>query len=443
MSQFYDQQQGLQDSTTDLTAGGIEQAQECIYSFFLRIVKSYSNEQILKQFECLFIKYEETDDLQPYNSLGEIIFYNRQDAFKNTLIRCCYILNNNWAINGNIKSCHQLADLFLCESIHTSTRIYKLKKLREWLNRFVCSEEYVNLRALLERTKIHRDHQNWSERFSSYLLVSECIDSSKPLEQRQYMQVLAKRIKKQFKFNLAMYTARINSHINTASQQLNPTNLGDGALLLIKRVLNKQGEDNFKSVAIRFNHQIQSLTFKEFKSKFFTYLGFSLDHLELSLVKNPKVVQKFRNFQEHQDDEIMTLSLLYVTCNRALKYLLIDEHRHPSDILEASLDTNNLLSPIIMLLKIVLLCSKSRLYLEIYIADLIKFYSKYSEEECRPFINFLDILNVTLAIFDEDTDYSLVKIKKDINNEDELVDEDLTNYRIFSQTRGIKYLRHQ
>ena len=438
MSQFYDQQpeeRFLDSAITDLTSGGVEKSQECIYSFFLKIIKTYSSEQILNQFECLFIKYEETDDPEPYNALGEIIFYKKQNEFKNTLVRCCYILNNNWAITGNIKACHQLADLFLCESIHAPTRIYKLKKLREWLNTFTYSEEYANLRALLSRTKTHQDQQNWSERFSSYLLVSECIDPSKPLEQRQYMQVLAKRMKKQFKFSLAMYTAKISSQVNANSQQLNPTNLGDNALLLIKRVLNKQGEESFKSIANKLNRQIQTVTFGEFKPIFFNYLGLSLDDFDVPTNKSLKVIQKFQNFQEHQNKHIMTLSLLYVTCNRTLKYLLIDEHHHPSDILQSSLESNNLLNPIIMLLKTVLLCSKSRLYLEIYVADLVKFYSKYSEEECRSFINFLDILNVTLAIFDEDTDYSLVKVKKDMDNEEDLVDEDLNNYRIFSQTR--------
>ena len=41
-------------------------------------------------------------------------------------------------------------------------------------------------------------------------------------------------------------------------------------------------------------------------------------------------------------------------------------------------------------------------------------------------------MNVTLAIFDEDTDYSLIKMK---NADNDLVDINLENYRVFSQLK--------
>ncbi|MFN5925849.1 MAG: hypothetical protein ACK466_19180, partial [Pseudanabaena sp.] len=79
-------------------------------------------------------------------------------------------------------------------------------------------------------------------------------------------------------------------------------------------------------------------------------------------------------------------------------------------------------------------------YLESYIAELIKFYSSYDEVECRCFIVFLDMLNVTLAIFDKDTDYSLVKMK---NLENDFTDISLENYRIFSQSKSLENLISQ
>ena len=115
-----------------------------------------------------------------------------------------------------------------------------------------------------------------------------------------------------------------------------------------------------------------------------------------------------------------------------MQYLLLNERRNPSVFLQLSLESNNFLNPVILLLKIVLVFPNSRLHLEGYIAELIKFYSSYDEIECRAFINFLDVLNVTLAIFDEDTDYSLIKMK---NIENDFPDIDLENYRIFSQSK--------
>ena len=117
-----------------------------------------------------------------------------------------------------------------------------------------------------------------------------------------------------------------------------------------------------------------------------------------------------------------------------MQYLLLSERRKPSEFLQLSLEYDNFLNPIILLLKIVLIQPHIRFYLEGYVADLIKFYSVYEETECQAFINFLDVLNVTLAIFDEDTDYSLIKMK---NIENDLTDVNLDNYRVFSQLKRI------
>jgi len=436
MAQFYNQYESehLQEQVIDITSGSLEQAQQHIYNFFLAIIKHYQADDILNQFERLFINYEEIDNINAYNALGEIIFYSKEDEFKNTLLRCCYILNNNWALNGNISACQKLVDLFLSHSISIPTRIYKLKKLRQWLQNFVKSEEYQTLRSLSGRSGVYKSYHNWSERFSSYLLVSEYTDFNKPPEQRQYAETWARKIKKQFKFDLALYTARIESKAGSASQRQNPTTLGDGVLILIKKVLNKHGNEDLRAIAKRLRDRIDDITFAEFKDYLLDYLGISRDDLEIPEIMRLTVVQKFRHFQEHQNAQFMTLSMLHVACNRVLQYLLLNERRQPSELLQLSLEGNNFLGYVVLLLKVVLICPKSRLYLESYIAELIKFYSNYDEVECRYFISFLDVLNVTLAIFDEDTDYSLVKMK---NLENDFPDVNLDNYRVFSQSKRL------
>lgn len=438
MAQFYNPHQSDRfiEQVSDTTDSSIDKAQKNIYDFFLRIIKQSKTEEILNQFNKLFIEYEEVDDIHAYYALGEIIFHDRERDFKHTLIRCCYILNNNWAINGNISACQQLVDLFSADSIVLPTKIYKLKKLREWLQQFLQSSEYNTLRSLSGRSGIHRKYHNWSERFSSYLLISEYADASKPLEQRQYAETLARKIKKQFKFDLAMYTARLDSKLGANPQRQNPTNLGDGVLILIKRVLNKQGNESYQNAAKTFYNQVYNLNFLEFKQSLLSYLGIIQNNLEVSEVINQTVIQRLMHFQEHRHEEEMSLSLLHVTCNRILQYLLLNKRRHPSEFLQLSLECNNLLNLVILLLKTVLIYPNIRFYLESYVAELIKFYSSYEETECRTFINFLDILNVTLAIFDEDINYSLIKMN---NVEQDEQDINLENYRVFSQLKKLTH----
>lgn len=424
----------------DITAISIDKAQQHIYDFFLEIIKHCQADEILEQFNRLFIQYEEISNITAYYALGEIIFHDREDEFKHTILRCCYILNNNWALNGNLNACQQLVDLFLSNSIGVPTRIHKLKKLREWLQDFVKSDEYNTLRSISGRPGIRKIYHDWCDRFSSYLLISEYTDFNKSAEQRQYAETMSRKIKKQFKFDLAMYTARIDSKSDLNSQRHNPTTLGDGVLILIKRVLNKQGHEGLRTVAKRFRSQVKDMTVADFKENLLTYLGISQDRLEIPEVIRLTIVEKIEHFQEHQNDQFMTSSLLYVGCNRILQYILLNERRHPSDFLQLSLENNNFLNPVILLLKVVLLFPKSRLYLENYIAELIRFYSNYDESECRSFITFLDVLNVTLAIFDEDTDYSLVRMK---NIENDISDANLENYRVFSQSKKLSDLHNQ
>jgi hypothetical protein len=433
MEQFYNQYESeyFQEEVTDITSGSLEKAQQHIYSFFLTIIKHYQVEDILRQFERLFINYGEIDNVEVYNALGEIIFYNKEYEFKNILLRCCYILNNNWALNGNISACQKLVDLFLS---------HKLKKLRQWLQNFIQSDEYKTLRSLSGRSGVNKNYHNWSERFSSYLLISEYTDFNKSTEQRQYAGTLARKIKKQFKFDLALYTARIESKTGSASQRQNPTTLGDGVLILIKKILNKRGNEDLRSLAKRFRAQVDDVTFAEFKDYLLDYLGISRNDFEIPEIMRLTVVQKFSRFHEHQNDQFMTVNLFNVACNQVLRYLLLNKRRQPSELLQLSLESNNLLRYVVLLLKVVLICPKSRLYLESYIAELIKFYSSYDEVECRCFIVFLDMLNVTLAIFDKDTDYSLVKMK---NLENDFTDISLENYRIFSQSKSLENLISQ
>ncbi len=465
------------DDTPSITAGDIDKAQQCIYKFFLEIIKTHSDNEILDQFNRLFIRYEPIDSHEAYSALGQIIFYNKEDDFNYTILRCCYILNNNWIVNRNIRACQQLVDLFLSNFISTPTKIFKLNTLKQWLQKFVQSAEYNKLRSLSGRPAIYRSYDNWAERFSTYILASEYNDPTKPVEQRRYAENLSRKLKKQFKFDLALYTAKIDAR-GSNSQLKNPTSLGDGVLNLIKRVLNKQGNQNFRNIAQNLYKQTTYLSFGEFKDKLLDYLGISADSSDPSNLKET-ILYKLITLLEHQDDQQMTMSLLNITCNRLLRHILLDDHRHPSRFLQSALDSQNFLGSIIILLKIVLLFPDSRRYLEGYVAELLKFFSAYSEEECSDFINFLDVLNVTLAIFDDDTDYCLIKMnstniqqgnqnlnnnhndnycanlnnipnghqnKKSIHDSDNLTDinqdVDFTNYRIFSQSKNPNNLQH-
>ncbi|MEE3716874.1 hypothetical protein V2H45_08970 [Tumidithrix elongata RA019] len=433
------------EEITELQTGSIEQIQQRIYGFFLEIVRRYTPEQVIHQFENLFIRYEQVDDPVTFRSLGQIIFFNQETEFRNTLLRCCYILINNWRITSNYRYTHLLIGLFSDPSIAQPTKTTKLKTLRIWLQNFVNSPDYQSLLLFLGRpSSSSQSKTNWSDRFTSYLLTSQYADLSKPVEQRQIADALSRKIKKQFKFDLAMYTARLgrktasagtdlqsNSRLSSQSKpQENPTSLGDSILNLVKTILTRQGSTSYKNLAHQFLEQLKGVTFQEFKQKFLEYLDLPNYDAEISELFQFGFVEKITQFHTSCDRQIVMFGLIQTTCKRAIQLLTIDEQKNPSDLFYFLLTRDNPMPLVIMLLKIILLRRESRLHLETCIAELIKFYSQYPEDECRGFVNFLDILNVTLAIYEDDTDYSIVRMTE--SSETTTDESDTDDYRVFS-----------
>ncbi len=90
------------------------------------------------------------------------------------------------------------------------------------------------------------------------------------------------------------------------------------------------------------------------------------------------------------------------------------------------------LTLVIILLKIILICNNSRRHLETRIAHLIRFYENYPEDECKGVINFMEIFNITFAIYAENVEYNLIKMEEEESSNPQL---NLDGYRVFSQMK--------
>ncbi len=72
-------------------------------------------------------------------------------------------------------------------------------------------------------------------------------------------------------------------------------------------------------------------------------------------------------------------------------------------------------------------------HLESRLANLIRYYDQYSEAECQCFINFIEIFNITFAIYAENVEYNLIKIED--NEKVHEVEFDPNAYHVFSQLK--------
>jgi hypothetical protein len=294
--------------------------------------------------------------------------------------------------------------------------------LKLWRGNFVHSQDYKELKIFISKFD-NQDH--WSDRYSSYLLVEQSVDARKPRQQREAARTRCEQLKEQFKFDLAMYTARCPLADSQQNTSPNPTILGDQVVHLIQKILQKRGSFSYTSLANIFLNQTQGICYSDFKQSLLNYLLFSLDNQSLSNTIKTQLSKQLEFLYENYQEKNWDNHLLLRTCNRVIEYLTTTNHKNPSSLFIVLATHDNALTLAILLLKIVLLCPSSYTHLECCIAKLIQHYESLPESDCKWLINFLEVIKVTLTIYADNVQFSLVNMS----------DQNSDTYRIFSQIR--------
>ncbi|MBD1850844.1 hypothetical protein [Leptolyngbya sp. FACHB-711] len=410
----------------------VQQAQQIVYDYLLNIVKSWMPGDVLTEFKHLFIHHSQAANTEVLICLHKIIFLNAKQEFCYTLKRACYILINNWDVRRNHELIQQLIELFSDSILDRPSISPTLKRLHQWLREFAASTDFQELKLYVER--YDQQKQNWTHHFASYLLASQFANLNNSIEQRQAACKLSRQLREQFKFDLARYTALSQSSISVQRLK-NPTGLGDRVLHLIKRIVLRRGSFSYSNIARIFIGQIQGLSYQEFKQSLLEYLTFSLDHPQFVQTLQEHLAEKLVPLYGDRDNQPITSALLMRTANRMIDYLLTENGEEPSALFILLLSRGNALLLVIVLLKIVLVCRYVRVHLETRIAEIIRYYKQYPEEECRQVIDFLEILHITLTIYTENVQYTLVNMNQAqrYTGRYSVPQPNLETYRIFSQ----------
>ncbi|QMS87366.1 hypothetical protein HUN01_07145 [Nostoc edaphicum CCNP1411] len=410
----------------------VQIAQEEVYSFFVEIVKKLSPEDVLREFKGLFIDGLDSEDSDYIPGIYSIFLDDNEQELYNTLKRCCYIIVNNWKSNRKDKYIQELVNLFVNENLKIKTNNHPVVKIcKNWIENFVNSKDYQELK--LFATKYEESSRgHWANRYTSYLLIDQSVNKNNPIEQQEAARRLSKQIKDKFKFELAMYIARSQSAVSSTTRYKNPSVLGDQALRLIKAIVLKRGVFSHENIAHIFIKQTQNQTLEEFKINLEKYLFFSVENQESVESWRQKFADNLSLWKKNYNQEIMTKELFLRTCNRVIDCLTIENGKEPSSLFILLINQGHSLTLVIILLKIILICKNSRRHLETRIAHLIRFYEKYSEEECKGVINFMEIFNITFAIYAENVEYNLIKMEEEQSSNPQL---NLDGYRVFSQMK--------
>ncbi|MFH7244773.1 MAG: hypothetical protein ACHWZW_18210 [Spirulina sp.] len=415
----------------------LPQAQQILYDFLLDVVKHWPPEDALTEFRHLFIHHSESVSEQAVPALHVILFANNEAEFRNTIKRCCYILVNNWEVARQFDYIQALVDVFEDPLLQRRTFSPTLRRLRSWTQNFISSQDFEDLKLFAARITGDRTINrpgDWVNRYTSYLLVPQYVDEANPIEQRQAAKALSRRLKDKFKFDLALYTAHSQSGLPRRTTVQNPTTLGDSVLRLIKAIVAKRGEFSYHNLARLFLEQTKDTSYANFKAMLPKYLLYTVSSNPVSKPIRDHLQTRLSTLYPEANTDLLDASLLLRTSNRMIDYLMTEDRISPSPLFSLVLSQGNALTLAIVLLKLVLISRSSQIYLEVRIADLIRYYEQFPTEDCQWVIHFLEVFRVTFAIYTENIEYNLVQIQSASPN-DGSVDplDDLSSFRIFSQ----------
>ncbi|MGB7521379.1 MAG: hypothetical protein WA896_17255 [Spirulinaceae cyanobacterium] len=407
----------------------IDLAQAYIYSFFLTLVNEKEPAKVLKEFQLLFFDYYATEEnSEAVSALAEILFANDEEAFLNTIKRCCYILINNWERDREKEAIQKFVQAFLNEDFDQEPTNQVTSRLDAWLKHFVESKYFAEIN-ILKTSQAEPKTEHWSKRYNSYLLVNQYLNTNNSAEQREAAKLLSQELRNKFKFDLAMYTARSEASHTTEDNAENPTNLGKEALQLIKKVLAKQKHFDYDKLANIFNKQIPGLRYRSFKTYLANYLLYTLEGEKTTKAIRNQLNKKLDFLYEEYDDCFLDDSLILRSCNRVIDYLTLESENSPGEIFILLMSQEDRLSLVIIMLKLILFCPYSRTHLETRVGELIEYYNDFPEADCKWLVHFFDIFQIIFTIFaDSEVEYNLIKVKEDPGFS-------LDSYRIFSMYR--------
>ncbi|MEL6249240.1 MAG: hypothetical protein AAFR15_14670 [Cyanobacteria bacterium J06627_15] len=412
----------------------IQSAQQRVYDFFLESVKTDPAAEVLATFRRLFVDYTQSTESDLPVALYTLVIKNNPQEFQFTLKRICYILINNWGLQRNVEAIRELIKTFEDRTLLRPGLSVVLKRLRGWMRAFVNSDDFKGLKLFAAR---YDETKHWSEHYTSYLLVPQYLNLENPLEQREAARTLSIELKEQFRFDLAMYTARSQFNLLTQSSP-NPTLLGEAALNLVKLLLVKPGRFSYPNLANLFRQQVRNLAYQDYKRALLHYLAFALPRAPVSVALRQRLPEPVLNLYPRHNGERVDDAIALRTCNRVIDMLTTEDRQQPSRLFNLVLAQGNPLVLVILLLKVALYCPNVQAHLELRIADLIRYYEKLSQTDCNWVINFFEVFRVTFSVYAETTRYNLVQIRQE--SEQGAMPVDLDAYRVFSQRRqGLIY----
>ncbi len=405
-----------------------QEEEQLLYNHWLELVQVEQPIELIDRFRTLFIHGNGYGDRTIAEALEKIAAspYAQQE-FKYILNRCCHILINRWQTYPSKQAAiPELIALFEeAPKILGYSRSLAAHSIPKLVNQFTESEQYLTLQRLAKViTHSNEDSSNSKTPATLALgtliprypyLYKHCLLSDdSTYEQQKIIKKIQTQKQQQFEIDLSQYVAHQVRKAQTARRETsmsfvrniqtikNPTLLSDPELFFaLKQFVGKvEGADTYRQLAGRFMANTSTtVSYSSFKDDLYEYLISSVtDDRYGKRQFNEKLYKKLQNTFPHNDAQNFNEFLMIRTCSQLLNFLVVESPARPNHFVFIDLISN--IGPTQttgLLLKIVLICSKVKAYLEKRLAILFGHYEFSTREGVVWLVKALENLNLALS----------------------------------------------
>lgn len=410
-----------------------------IYDYFLHLVDRESTDALIERFRRLFIEGNGSENVQVNQAFYKVVTSRAAEVdFPHIVNRCCHILINRWQLN--IRSNDAIITLIhLFDSAPspygaTGQRSRVIQRLRQLIKKFIATEQYGTLQRLatvLEQQVVSRE-----ELFKAPLgtlirrypyLYEHCLLGDESTQEQQHtIQRLQSQHQRQFEVDLSQYVlyqvrcakaARQGKAQLEALQQriqpaTNPTLLTNYELAASVRHFTGKvnGGKTYRDLAKGFHAQASYRPlYGQFKQDLHQYLSESVDPAFAKQRFNQQLCNNLKSTFTDLDHQPLSDFLMVRTCGQLLNFLVVENSRKLNHFTFVDLVGNvGATATTGLLLKVVLLCTKVKPYLEKRLAILFSHYESTTQESVLWLVQVLENLNIAFSTNFGNANLSLV-----------------------------------
>ncbi|MBE9028390.1 hypothetical protein IQ266_01305 [filamentous cyanobacterium LEGE 11480] len=394
-----------------------------LYNHVLEFAQVEMPDQLLERLRQLFVEGVSYRDASVLADLDAIVLSDYAAAeFRFILNRCIHILTNRWQgrpqMHYAVPRLLDVLDASPQQPISKHPRQRSLKRLRELMSQFRQTEQYLAIKRLAtlisqEGEAIQTQPLGYLIRRYPYLYPHCLISEGCSNEDQQSVRQLQEKAQYKFEVDLSRYVTyqvRRLDLLQTSSEDSvgriltpvkNPTLLTDlEACESLRHFVGKiDGESTHRDLAYRFlNYTQDTQSFGRFKGDLYEYLETAIDPEYGHRQFNKLLYRQLRMILPDQDDQPVNEFLVTRLCSQLMNFLIVQSPQQPRHFVFVDLISN--IGPMwttSLLLRILLICSKVKPYLEKRLSILFNHYESCAQGSVEWLVMVMEHLNLALS----------------------------------------------